>query len=51
MKRHYETPNIRLVTFCSDGRVMTDGGDGDVIDNSGLHDWSDPSAQDSDLPI
>ncbi|MCR5836586.1 MAG: hypothetical protein K6G88_08765 [Lachnospiraceae bacterium] len=51
MKMHYETPNIKLVSFDSVGRIMTDVGDGDIVDNGGLHDWSEPSSQDTDLVI
>ncbi len=51
MKKMYQSPSIKLVEFDMEGKVMTDPGDGDIVDNGGLADWSEPSNTDGDLPF
>ncbi|MCR5836584.1 MAG: hypothetical protein K6G88_08755 [Lachnospiraceae bacterium] len=51
MKKMYQSPSIKLVEFDMKGKIMTDAGDGDIIDNSTLHDWTETSADDGDMPF
>jgi len=50
MKKMYQSPSIKLVEFDMQGKIMTDAGDGDIVDNGALHDWSDTSG-DTDMPF
>jgi hypothetical protein len=51
MMKKYVSPDIKLVEFDMKGKIMTDPGDGDIVDNETLHDWTETSADDGDMPF